>query len=110
MNIYLKDSRWDELRDQIALRGLTPEDAADEITFEMARGEVSELLAEAHVMPESCRSDFPEQAHVAISFNGLTTNTPIALGGDQPRDMIDFAIRTAARDATESFLHSYRSA
>lgn len=56
-NTYLHDDHWDELRDRIALRGLTPEDAADEITFEIARSEAAELLAEAHVMPLSLRAD-----------------------------------------------------
>ncbi|HHW34329.1 MAG TPA: hypothetical protein GXX24_09365 [Paracoccus solventivorans] len=54
-NTYLPDDQWDELRDLIALRGA--EDAADEITFEMARCEAAELLADMGVMPESCRAD-----------------------------------------------------
>lgn len=61
-NVYLADERWDELRDQIALRGLTPEDAADEITFEMARCEAAEVLADMGVMPESCRAECERQA------------------------------------------------
>lgn len=56
-NTYLADAHWDELRDQIALRGLTQEDAADEITFEIARSEAAETLAEASVMPESLRAE-----------------------------------------------------
>lgn len=56
-NTYLADAHWDELRDRIALRGLTPEDAADEITFEIARCEAAELLADMSIMPESCRAD-----------------------------------------------------
>lgn len=56
-NTYLPDARWDELRDRIALRGLTPEDAADEICLEMARADAAELLAEAGVMPQSLRAD-----------------------------------------------------
>lgn len=56
-NVYLADARWDELRDRIALRGMTREDAADEISLEMARCEAAELLAEAGLMPESCRAD-----------------------------------------------------
>lgn len=54
-NVYLADARWGELRDLIALRGA--EDAADEITFEIARCEAAELLADMGVMPESCRAD-----------------------------------------------------
>lgn len=61
-NTYMPDDQWDELRDLVARRGMAPEDAEDEITFEMARSEVSELLAEAGVMPESCRAECERQA------------------------------------------------
>lgn len=109
-NEYLSCAKWDALQDAIAGALLPACDRNSADAQDAARDRAAILLADAGVMFEGSRSDFPEQAHVTISFNGLTTTTPIVLSGDLPRDKIDFAIRLAARDATESFLHSYQAA
>ena len=62
MNVYLPDGHWDALREAIALRGMTPEDAADPVMLEIARSSVDELLANFGVMPASTRDEIEAAA------------------------------------------------
>lgn len=62
MNTYLADDRWNALREAIALRGMTPEDAADPLSVEIARSDVDELLAAHNIMPASMRDEIEAAA------------------------------------------------
>lgn len=61
-NIYFSDDHWNAMRDGLAAFLIDPLDSDDDAMVEQAKAEAAEVMANAGVVPESCRADIEAQA------------------------------------------------
>ena len=61
-NIYLLEIEWDKLRDLIVMRSLPMQDHDNHVLVEHERAEAAVRLADAGIMPVSCKSECEAEA------------------------------------------------